>query len=69
MATEQQIFIVKGLYNEWMKNCLDLIESSYGLNFQSESTSAHEITLTTARLQILRLRAMNITTATARALI
>ena len=45
MATEQQIFIVKGLYNEWMKNCLDLIESSYGLNFQSESTSAHEITL------------------------
>ena len=45
MATAQQIFIVKGLYNEWMKNCLDLIESSYGLNFQSESTSAHEITL------------------------
>ncbi len=45
MATEQQIFIVKGLYNEWMKNCLDLIENSYGLNFQSESTSAHEITL------------------------
>ena len=45
MATAQQTFIVKGLYNEWMKNCLDLIESSYGLNFQSESTSAHEITL------------------------
>ena len=45
MATDQQIFIVKGLYNEWMKNCLDLIENSYGLNFQSESTSAHEITL------------------------
>lgn len=45
MATEQEKFIVKGLYNEWMKNCLDLIENSYGLSFQSSSASAHEITL------------------------
>lgn len=45
MATEQQIFIVKGLYNEWMRQCLDLIETSYGLNFQGSNTSAHEITL------------------------
>ena len=45
MATEQEKFIVKGLYNEWLKQCLDLIENSYGLSFQSNSASTHEITL------------------------
>lgn len=45
MATEQERFIVKGLYNEWMKQCLDLIETSYGLSFQSNSASVHEIKL------------------------
>ena len=33
MATAQEEFIVNGIYNEWMKKSINLIEDSYGLTF------------------------------------
>lgn len=33
MATAQEEFIVNGIYNEWLKKSVDLVEESYGLTF------------------------------------
>ena len=46
MATAaEKTIVIKGLYNEWIKNCLDLVEQSYGLSFQNSGVSANTLTV------------------------
>ena len=37
MATAQEEFIVNGIYNEWLKKSVDLINESYGLTFPDQT--------------------------------
>ncbi len=37
--------IAKALNNEWLKNCMDLVNESYELNFQEPGTSVHSMTV------------------------
>ncbi|MBQ9479517.1 MAG: calcium-binding protein, partial [Selenomonadaceae bacterium] len=43
--TEQQQLVVKGLYNLWLKNALDLIKNSFGLTYNEEGTQNHRLGL------------------------
>ena len=43
--TEQQQLVVKGLYNLWLKNAIDLIKNSFGLTYNEEGTQNHRLGL------------------------